>query len=110
MSKLSTFYDYSVLEEELAEFVEDAGIDDERDPVVAGQGESRGQWFDPSAALAAVRAIRQHLVRHPADLDFKPGPSRTHWPADLMAELAHVQSVLEDAAARNKRFRFLIVP
>jgi hypothetical protein len=110
VSKLSSFYDYSVLEDELAEFVEDAGRDNEHAPEVAGEARSRGQWFDPSAALAAVRAIRQHLLRHPADLDFTPNASRSHWPADLMDELAHVQSVLEAAASQNKRFRLLIVP
>ena len=87
-----------------------AGGEDDAAAADAGDGgESRGQWFDPSVALAAVRAIRQHLLRRPDDLGFTPDASRSHWPADLTEELDHVQGVLEDAAARGKKFRFLIV-
>ena len=119
VAKLTTFYDYSAMEEEfgqLGEFVGDGGGDDDaggEDDAAADAGDggaSRGQWFDPSEALAAVRAIRQHLVRRPDDLGFAPDPSRSHWPAELVEELGHVQGVLEDAAARKKKFRFLIVP
>ncbi|HEV2294128.1 MAG TPA: hypothetical protein VGR35_09740 [Tepidisphaeraceae bacterium] len=38
-----------------------------------------------------------------------PDASTSHWPADLMEELEYVQSALEDAASRGKKFRFLIV-
>jgi hypothetical protein len=119
--KLSTFHDYSVLEDEYGDLGE-LGEDDESDgdegedagseatSADTDGGESRGSWFDPAVALAAVRAIREHLARHPEDLGFEPGRSQAHWPAELMKELIHVDAVLEDAASRNKKFRFLIVP
>ena len=105
---LKTFYDYSELEAEFADLEEDAHPDESAE--VADQTASRGTWFDPAAALTSVAAIREHLARHPADLGFKPDAPRSHWPADLTEELEHVRSVLEDAAARGKKFRFLIVP
>jgi len=107
VARLTTFYDYTALEEDFAETPEA-----EREAAGGGadRAASRGEWFDPADALLAVRAIRQHLVQKPDDLGFKPDAPRSHWPAYLMEELEHVQGVLEDAAARNKRFRFLIVP
>jgi hypothetical protein len=109
VARLTTFYDYSELEDEFDEPPDGEGDADD-EGASAGDAGSGGAWFDPAAALAAVRAIRQHLLRRPADLGFKPDAPRAHWPANLMEELEHVQGVLEDAAARNKRFRFMIVP
>lgn len=107
VARLTTFYDYIALEEDFAEPAEAEG---EAEGGGADDVASQGAWFDPAAALAAVGAIRQHLLRRPDDLGFKPDAPRAHWPADLMEELEHVQGVLEDAAARNRQFRFLIVP
>jgi hypothetical protein len=117
VSKLTSFYDYSVMADAFGDFgeggEEDEDEEGEGDGAGAGGadgGEPGGTWFDPSDALAAVRAIRQHLLQQPNDLGFKPDASRSHWPADLMKELECVQGVLEDAATRSRKFRFLIVP
>src|SRR5687768_5512352 len=107
VARLTTFYDYTALEEDFAEPPE---AETEAEGGGADDAASRGSWFDPAAALAAVRAIRQHLMRKPDDLEFKPDAPRAHWPAYLMEDLEHVQGVLEDAAARDRKFRFLIVP
>jgi hypothetical protein len=107
VSKLSDFYDYSELEAQYGDFEEDGS---EADAEPAGDGQSRGSWFDSGQALAAVRAIYEHLQQHPEDLGFKPDPSRTHWPGALMDELKHCQTVLEEAVSRGHQFRFLIVP
>jgi hypothetical protein len=109
VARLSDFYDYSELEAEYGEFADDAD-----DADAAGDGAegtpSEGSWFEPAQALAAVRAVREHLARHPEDLGFTPDASRRHWPDNLMEELTHCQAVLEDAASRGRRIRFLIVP
>jgi hypothetical protein len=107
VAKLSQFYDYSVLAAEYADFLEDHS---------RPQGESNdgerpgGAWFDPKDALVSVRALYDHLTQHPEDLGFVPDAGRRHWPATLMQELKGCQSMLEDAAARSRRFRLLIVP
>lgn len=105
---LADFYDYSEMEEQFADRPDDDAhddaVDDDEEPT------PRGAWFEPAQALAAVRAIHDHLEQHPADLDFKPDASRQHWPSDLMEELKDCRGVLEDAAANGKKFRFLIVP
>ena len=109
VAPLTTFYDYSALEDESGDFIE--GEHGEEDGAARpNDPASRGAWFDPAAALAAVRAIREHLLRRPDDLGFKPDAPRAHWPGYLLEELEHVQGVLEDAAARERKFRFLIVP
>jgi hypothetical protein len=101
--KLSDFYDYSELEAQYGDFMED-------EDGSKGAGWPSGSWFDPAKALAAVRAIHDHLGRHPEDLRFKPGPSRAQWPGELLEELKHCQTVLEEAVARGRPFRFLLVP
>jgi hypothetical protein len=106
---LSEFYDYSELE---AAYGELDGEDDEvegGDPT-AEDGQDEGDWFNPGPALAAVQVIHDHLVKHPEGLGFEADPSRSHWPGDLMEELAHCQAVLKGAVARGQEFRFLIVP
>jgi hypothetical protein len=106
--KLSDFYDSSEAEAQYADFAEgeEPGEEDE-----AGDDEQvKGSWFDAGQALAAVRAIHDHLAQHPEDLGFKAGPSESHWPGQLMKELKHCRAVLEKAAASNRPFRFLIVP
>lgn len=108
IAKLTDFYDYSAKEAEFADLAHDADVEDDESAEVARPA-LPGTWFDPAPALTAVGAIRQHLAQHPADLGFKPDASRSRWPADLMEELEHVQSVLDDAAARGRKFRFLIV-
>ncbi len=91
----------------------DFGDEDEDEshvPAPGGADPPSGEWYDPGPALSAVRAIRDHLAEHPADLGFRPDASRAHWPADLMDELSDCVSALEGAAARGHQFRFLIVP
>jgi hypothetical protein len=95
--KLSEFYDYSECKEMYGD------IDTESDAM-------EGDWHDPGPALTAVRIIHDHLVQHPEDLGFVAAPSQKHWPTDLMEELRHCRSVLEEAASRGWPFRFLIVP
>lgn len=107
--KLSEFYDYSELEAQYGDLGDDEGEPGEAGPA-GDDGHEGGVWFDPDPALAAVRALRDHLARHPEDLGFKPDRSRAHWPADLREELRYCQSVLEEAVARGRQFRFLIVP
>src|SRR5262249_12346882 len=108
VAKLSDFHDYSELEAQYSDFGED---DDEGDGAdMPDDGEARGKWFDCGPALAAVRALHEHLVRHPEALDFKPSASRAHWPAQLLEELKYCQTVLEQAVAQGRQFRFLIVP
>jgi hypothetical protein len=104
VAKLSDFYDYSDLEAAYGEF----GDDPEGDPAAA-DALPEGAWYDPEPALAAVRAIHDHLEEHPEDLGFRPDRPRAHWPGALMEELAHCRSVLEDAVARGQQFRFLVV-
>jgi hypothetical protein len=108
--RLTEFYDYSALEEAYAGLMdEDEAVEDSDSGEASGGGQSKGSWFDPAPALAAVRALHDHLVEHPGDLPFKPDASRRHWPADLMKELQHCQAVLEEAASRGRQFRFLIM-
>jgi hypothetical protein len=101
--KLSDFHDYSVL---AAQFAEEMGDGVETDDKVR-PGE---MWFDPTQALAAVRAIHNHLTQKPEDLGFEGESSRRHWPGNLMKELQNCQTVLEKAVSQGRQFRFLIVP
>jgi hypothetical protein len=94
--KLSDFYDHSELEAMY-------GDSDE------GGEEPGDTWYDPSPALTAVLTIRDHLAQHPEELALSADPSRKHWPSALMDELEHCRSVLQEAASRGERFRFLIV-
>ena len=80
--KLTTFYDYSAMEAEFADFAEGDDAHDEDSDEVSKAPASPGQWFDPAPALKAITAIRQHLAQHPDDLGFKADASRSHWPSD----------------------------
>src|SRR5689334_6817724 len=101
VAKLSDFYDHSEKEAEFADLAQDADVEeDDESGQVAERATAPGTWFDPAPALRAVTAIRQHLVRHPADLGFKPDASASHWPSDLMDELEYATAVLEDAVSR----------
>ncbi len=106
VTRLSQFYDYSELEAQYADLVEDAGITDK----AANNGETGGSWFEPGQALATVRAIHDRLAQHPEDLGFTPDRRRSHWPVNLMEELKDCQATLETASSRGHKFRFLIVP
>ena len=107
--KLSEFCDYGELEAAYGDF--DGGGDGPEDDLpTVEDGQDEGAWFDPGPALAAVRAIHDHLAKHPEGLGFEADPSRSHWTGDLMEELAHCQSVLREAVTRAEEFRFLIVP
>ena len=119
VAKLSDYYDYSVLEEHYGGLIDDADADadvvDEEDGDAAGDippddSQSKGAWFDPRPAHAAVRAIRAHLARHPDNLGFTPDASTAHWPDGLMEELEECERVLDRAVSSGRQFRFLIVP
>lgn len=115
VAKLTSYYDYSVLEEHYGALSDDAEADAVEDDDDAGDnppddGQSKGAWFDPQPAHGAVRAIRAHLARHPDDLGFKVDASTAHWPDGLMEELEECERVLERAVSSGRQFRFLIVP
>jgi hypothetical protein len=103
VAKLRDFYDYSALEEQYGAESEDSGTETE-------EGQPKASWFDSAQILASVRAIHEHLTRHPKALGFKPDESRRHWPTRLMEELKHCKSVLEEAVKRGRQARLLIVP
>jgi hypothetical protein len=109
VAKLTDFYDYSELE---AQYGDQGDNEDESEDGIGTDDahQAKGSWFDAGQALAAVRALRDHLVQHPEALGFKPDRSRAHWPGYLMDELQDCQTVLEEAVARGRPFRFLIVP
>ena len=104
VARLSDFHDYSALEEAYGDLVDELGSE------VPGESAANGGWHDSKPALDAVRALRSHLASHPGDLGFEPTASRAHWPAALMEELEHCESVLADAVTRRRQFRLLIVP
>lgn len=108
VAPLDEFYDWSAMAGVFDDLADD-GPDEPAGGVETADAPSPGTWFDPAAALPAVRALHDHLAAHPAALGFKPKPSTAHWPARLMEELAECQAKLADAAARGRRFRFLIV-
>ena len=103
VAKLTDYYDYSELEGYYADLIDEPGADEVDDDDAEGEipddSQSKGAWFGPRPALAAVRAIRAHLARHPDD----------HWPAGLLEELEECQRVLERAVSSGHPFRFLIV-
>lgn len=109
LPRLSQFYDYSELQSQYGDFVDQPVPDDSAADVIDGE-QTGGAWFDPAPALAAVRAIQDHLEKHPEDFSFPADPRRRHWPADLIAELKDCRSRLEVAVSQGRQFRFLIVP
>jgi hypothetical protein len=98
VTKLSEFYDYSVLAEAFGEELGD-GV-----PI------PEEKWSDSTEGLASLQAIYSHLSEHPEDLKFKPDSSREYWPKMLMEELKYCVSVLKKAAAAKAMFRLVIVP
>lgn len=101
---ISEFFDYSALAEEFAEFLPVSEAPESQENT-----RTKGIWFDPAPALAAVRALHRHLEANPADLRFNADKPREHWPKDLMVELKYCEDILEDALSRGKKFRFLLV-
>ncbi len=116
VAKLSGFFDYSVLNEEYGVLEDEFGDpSEELSEAKAADGsddndEAGGSWFDPEPALEAVRTIHKRLVQDFADLGWTPDRSRAHWPAELLEELRHCQTVIEEAVSRGRKFRFQIVP
>jgi hypothetical protein len=114
--KLSDFYDYSELEEAYADLVEDdAAASSEIQEEVAKEPtleerQAKGDWFDAGEGLSSIRMLRQHLAEHFEDLEFTPDESTPHWPKQLMDELERSEEILQEAAARGRKFRLLIVP
>jgi len=105
--KLSGFYNYSELEREYAETGES---EDETEELSLERPRVKGEWFDAKPGLLAIQTLRQHLLEHFEDLGFEPDRSTAHWPAQLMDELKHSESILEQAVKQKQPFRFLIVP
>ena len=56
VARLTTFYDYSALDDEFGDLVEDEGGDGDGG-APSDNPESPGAWFDSAEAIAAVRAI-----------------------------------------------------
>jgi hypothetical protein len=113
LRKLSDFYDSSELEAAYGDFDDDAEDDSDEEPAAEPtleEGQSKGDWFDSATGLDSVRRIRERLTEQFDDLGFKPEPSTTHWPKQLMEELERTERILTDAASRNQSFRLLIVP
>jgi|GEM_PF-2226970 len=115
VQKLSDFCDFSELEDVYEDFDdegEDLDIDVEESlppqPSLE-ERQAKGKWFDAAAALQSARQLRQHLTKQFDDLGFKPDRSTSHWPKQLMAELAYIEKMLKDAASQGVPFRFLIV-
>jgi len=69
----------------------------------------KGRWFDPANALTAINSLHNRLEQSPSDLGFEPDASRQHWQGMLMKELIECRRALEEAVAKGKKFRFLIV-
>jgi hypothetical protein len=113
--KLSDFYDYSELEEaygDLGDEGEDTEDDGEEEPApepTLEERQAKGEWFDSTVGLGAVRKLRQRLTERFDDLGFKPDRSTAHWPKQLLDELSHTEAILNEAASRGQRFRLLIV-
>lgn len=94
VAKLSDFYDNSNLYEE---FLNEANES------------SAAVWFEPAQALTAVRALHEHLTRHPEALEFSLEATQQHLPEMLGEELQHCAAALAEAVAHRQLFRFLIV-
>ena len=101
VAKLSEFVDYGVME---AEFADELGLESSSDD------EPGGTWFDPGRPLEAVRAIHERLAGDFTALRWVPDRSRDHWPGQLMEELQHCRTVLEEALARGRKVRLLMMP
>lgn len=114
--KLSDFYDYSELEATYGDLDKSGEADeggDEGTPPKQPTLEDRqlkGEWFDSAVGLNSVRKLRQHLAERFDDLGFRPDCSTTHWPGQLIDELARTEEILTRAVPRGQRFRLLIVP
>jgi hypothetical protein len=67
-------------------------------------------WFEPGEGRRSVAALLEELRAHPEKLKFKADRSRSHWPAALLEDLEYCRIALDDAVARNGRFRLLLVP
>lgn len=73
--------------------------------------QSTGKWFESASALTTLRTLKEHLARHPGDLDLSTDPSDVaRYQAELMDELNLFDQVLQRAVADCQHFRFLVVP
>jgi hypothetical protein len=112
VAKLSDFIDGSEMAAECMEWLRqdaEAGLVPDAELPEPDPAVFEPRWFDPVPALAAVRALVEHLERHPDDLRFHPDASRAHWPGMLMEELRGCESALADAVARGQPFHFRLV-
>jgi hypothetical protein len=78
--------------EELASFLEDAGIDPPADLPAE-------QWFDAATGLATVRALRKHLVDDPKALKNATA---------ILRDLKEFEAVLERAQKANVRWHLAV--
>ena len=115
VAKLSDFLDYSELEEAYGDLEGDDEDDDEDDAALEHaeptlqERQLRGEWFDCADGFRSISTLRAHLREHFEDLGFVPDEGRSHWPVQLMDELAHSERVIGEAAQHQLRFRLLIV-
>jgi hypothetical protein len=73
--------------------------------------QSTGEWYEPTEALVAVRALKDHIARSPSAVEVPAAPDdEGRYRGELMAEFELFQQMLERAVAEGQRFRFLIVP
>jgi len=101
VARLTTFYDYSPLNEAFDDLLdEDSKTESPAGPV----------WFDSAKGLESVKALRLHLETDFASLNWSPSKSQTQWPQLLMDDLKFCQTVLEEAVRRGQAFRLMIVP
>ena len=66
-------------------------------------------WFDAKDGFRAVHALRDALELDFTVLDWEPDEETGHWPEALLEHLRACERVLEDAVAKKRRFRLMIV-
>ena len=105
---LSSFQSY--VADDLSDLVDDP--DDPQMQEMLADADQKVEWFDPSEALPAVRALAAHYAKARYIQQGgrrKAGKSedvdRTD---DLLAELKHTEQVLTAAAQHGARYRFHI--
>ena len=96
VTPLTAFYDYLPLLEAYDE-------GDDGDPV-------KPSWFDSTAGLRTIHALRDTIELDFTILDWSPDPSTKHWRRYLLDDLLACERVLKRAVTRKRKFRLMIVP
>jgi hypothetical protein len=121
IAKLSNFYDWT--EMALAADAETRAIEaiepgEKLEPSfrnLTGQSlaerQSIGEWFEPTMALTTVRTLKEHIARHPTELELDTDPDDVaRYRSELLDELNLFDQILQRVLSEGQRFRFLIVP